>query len=154
MEADYPSLHDEAKRRFAEHPHWRKAAHTPLENDLPIIAAELARDAIKSVQEDLRVAKLVAATAIGARRATPPPGGDGVRVDKAKMINAIAGSVAFGDDNLAIALCTYLTPFDETNDDDSEDGWTPWVSQQCDETLGRIASAALEAALGGKGREQ
>lgn len=46
MNTDFPSLCDEAKKRFQEHPPWKMLRHTPWENDAPIIAAELARDAL------------------------------------------------------------------------------------------------------------
>lgn len=63
------------------------------------------------------------------------------------LCNHMGGSHAFGDDNLAIALCTYLESFDETPDEeiDPSESWTPWVEEQCDAILAAAATSVIDA---------
>lgn len=158
METDYSSLHDEAKRRFAAHPTWKMLRHTPWENDAPIIAAELARDAVASAPSyatigvDSVAACLERVRQLEEQLALTRSGSQGVvtKVSRTALRNAIAGAVAYGDDNLAIALCTYLEPFSEDEEMDDTGSWTQWTSEQCDAILDRITDAALLAAMGGR----
>ena len=45
---DFVSLLADAKERFRAHPLWARLDGTPWENDAPVIAAELARDAVRA----------------------------------------------------------------------------------------------------------
>ena len=55
----------------------------------------------------------------------------------------IKGCPDFMTDNLAIAICSYWEGHMDRPDDDKDDdeGWSPWVRQQYEETMDRIVSA-------------